>query len=376
LVALGSGGGGSARAAPPQPGPSGLGPAPHFRLAQWSDTLATWRFGNLNPRNSAYREGERVPFMFSIENAIPGTDYTFSIRYDCAHRGVNGYDFLSSYDLDRGVAPALHEDGPRSSIPDASLVVPDDPSIPFDDAEGDRAFKLWGGAFSSSAVGPSPSDLCRPVRGQKAQKMYDVALTAQAETVYLLWSGHLASGLDWGQGKGAGSVNGAPYHMKLDVPGRGVGERDRSIQIAGVVPPTPTPTATPLATPTPTATPLATPTPTATPLATSTPGPTPEVTPVATPTPVPTPEATPVPTATPPPTPTATPTATPAPTPTAGLEVTASPVPGAAAFPEGGAGRRSPASPEWMALVLIAGVVCLVGASVVSWHRWRGGIRR
>jgi hypothetical protein len=382
LLALGSGGGGPARAAPPQPGPTGSGPAPRFRLAQWSDTLATWRFGNLNPRNSAYREGERVPFMLSIENAVRGTNYTFSIRYDCAHRGVNGYDFLSSYDRDRGVAPALHEDGPGSSIPDASLAVPDDAGIPFDNAEGDRAFKLWGGSFSSSAVGPSPPDLCRPVRGQKAEKMYDVELTAQSDTIYLLWSGHLASGLDWGQGRGAGSINGAPYHMKLDVPGRGVGERDRSIQIAALVRPTPTPTATPVDTPTPAPTPTATPVATPTPVLTPTAVPTPTATP--TPSPAPTPTATPVATSTPGPTPTATPMATPTPapkttatpTPTAGLGIVGSPVPSAAAFPQGGAGLGSSGGARWVTVIVIVGALCLAGASVVSWHRWRRGIGR
>ncbi len=196
-LAFSSGGGGPFTEAPPQPTRVGSGPAPHYTLAQWADTLARWRFGNLNPQNSAYQEGEGVPFMLRIENAVPGTTYTFGIRYDCAHRSVNGYDFLSSYDRDRGVTPALHEAGPGTSVPDATLVVPDDPSIVFDDGEGDRRFKLWGGSFAN-ATGPSPDSLCLPERGQKAEKEYTVAFIALTETVYLLWSGHLASGLDWG----------------------------------------------------------------------------------------------------------------------------------------------------------------------------------
>jgi hypothetical protein len=161
-------------------------------------------------QNQAYHEGEGVPFMLRIENAVPGTTYTFGIHYDCAHPGGNGYDFLSSYDRDRGVRPALHEDGPGTSVPDAALAIPDDPSILFDDGEYDRAFKLWGGSFASSAAGPSPDSLCLAERGQKLEKMYTVALTAQTETVYLLWSGHLASDLDWEVGNEAGSITGAP----------------------------------------------------------------------------------------------------------------------------------------------------------------------
>ncbi|KKM03255.1 hypothetical protein LCGC14_1776250 [marine sediment metagenome] len=148
-LAFSSGGGGPFTEAPPQPAGSGSGPAPHYTLAQWADTLGFWRFGNLNPQNSTYQEGEGVPFMLRIENAVPGTTYTFGIRYDCVQRSVNGYDFLSSYDRDRGVTPALHEDGPGTSSWDAALVVPDDPSIIFDNNESDRKFKLWGGSFAS-----------------------------------------------------------------------------------------------------------------------------------------------------------------------------------------------------------------------------------
>jgi hypothetical protein len=371
FLALGSNGRGPATAAPPLDAPSRFGPAAHFTLAQWADTLATWRFGNLNPQNSAYHEGEGVPFMLRIENAVPGTTYVFGIRYDCAQRGANGYDFLSSYDRDRGVAPAVHEDGPGTPVPDAALAVPDDPSIGFDEGDDDRGFKLWGGSFAGSAVGPSPADLCLPDRGQKAEKMYTVAITAQVETVYLLWSGHLAAGLNWGEGKGAGSINGSPYHMKLDVPGKGVGERDRSIQIAAILPPVPSPTPTPVATATPT--PVATPTPTPVATATPTPVATPTPTPAATPTPTPTPAATPTPTpaATPTPTPAATATPTSAATPTAVLGTVAPPVPTAAdALPRAGAG--GPSGPVgWPALLVIGGLLCLAAVGVVSWHRWR-----
>jgi hypothetical protein len=170
--------------------------AVRYVLAHWADTPGTWRFSDLSVQDLSDHEGEHVAFMLRIENPVPGSTYTFGIRYDCAHSGGNGYDFLSTYDRDRGVAPALHEDGPGTAHPDAALPMPDYPITPFDDSEVDRSFELWGGSFVGSSAGPSPASLCLSEQGQKAEKVYTVALTAQAETVYLLWSGHLASPVD------------------------------------------------------------------------------------------------------------------------------------------------------------------------------------
>lgn len=184
--------------------------AVRYVLAHWADTPGTWRFSDLNLQDLSDHEGEHVAFMLRIENPVPGSTYTFGIRYDCAHSGGNGYDFLSTYDRDRGVAPALHEDGPGTAHPDAALPMPDYPITPFDDSEVDRSFELWGGSFASSAAGPSPDSLCLAERGQKAETVYTVALTAHAETVYLLWSGHVASRPDWGLENESGSISDTP----------------------------------------------------------------------------------------------------------------------------------------------------------------------
>lgn len=330
-------------------------PATQFRLFQWSDSNATWQFGNLNPQNSDYHEGEGVPFMLRIDNANPNSTYTFDIRYDCSHLGINGYDLLSRYDRDRGTAPALAEDAPGNTNFNAALPVPDDPSIPFDNGETDRNFKLWGGAFAGAARGPSPATLCEPDQGQKAEKLYTLSVTAAAPNVFLLWSGHLASALDWGQGQGAASINGAPYHMKLDVPGPGVGERDRSIMIeaaaaAATATPASTPTATPAAIASPTPSPPPSPTPkpaTPTPAATAGPGAT------ATPSAL-----------------GGGPTTTPAALATA-ASPTATPAPG---LPSGGAGYLDPGR-AWLWLVLVAVGLLLASppAAYFAWLCWRAG---
>ena len=339
LFVLDRDGGPPATAAPPPH------PATQLRLFQWSDSNATWRFGNLNPQNSDYHEGEGVPFLLRIDNADPDRTYTFDIRYDCSHLGINGYDFLSRYDRDRGIAPALAEDAPGNANFNAALPVPDDASIPFDNAESDRVFKLWGGTFGG-ASGPSPAGLCQPDHGQKAEKLYTLSLTATSPTVFLLWSGHLASAINWGEGKGASSINGSPYHMKLDVPGPGVGERDRSIQIEPA-PLAATPTPAP-----PAATPPATPGPTAAP----------------TPSPSPSPSPTPAP-ATATPAPTTGPGATPTPV---ILAITATPAP--SGLPAGGAGYLDPGRPSlWLILLAVAALLASPPAAVFAWQRWRAG---
>ena len=69
-----------------------------------------------------------MPFMFRVTGVEPGTQYTLAIRYDCVHRDINAYDFLASYDRDRGAAPALAPGGPGDATPDVTFAIPDDPA--------------------------------------------------------------------------------------------------------------------------------------------------------------------------------------------------------------------------------------------------------
>ncbi len=279
-----------------RPATAQAGSGTQWDLSQWSDVHSNWQHGDLNSNNSAYHEGESVPFMLRIDGAVPGTTYALTVRYDCKKGTINAYDFLTRYDRDRGTAPALDSEGPGNTTPDHTLSINDDPSITYDNAETNRVWKLWGGHFGPTNSGPSPSTICPP----SSEKVYQLDVVADEATVWLLWGGHLSSRLDWGLGLGAQSISGAPFHMKLDIPGTGVGSRDRNIQPGAILPP-PTPTPTPTPSPTPTPTPSPTPTPT--------PSPTP--TPTPSPTPTPTPSPTPTPTQTATPTRTATPTSTP-----------------------------------------------------------------
>ncbi len=163
----------------PETQPQGPNPAVEYILARWIDDLAAWRSVGLNPESPIDYEEEAAPLLLRIQNAVRGTRYTFNVRHDCAHRG--SYELLGSSDDGSGATPTLYEEGPSTSIPDAALTTPDD-----------GTFKLWGGSFASAAPEPSAVDLCLPDQDPKAEKDHAVALTARSETVYLLWSGHLA----------------------------------------------------------------------------------------------------------------------------------------------------------------------------------------
>lgn len=159
----------------------------HSRLAAWTEVPGEWRFGDLNGMNSDYFEGEAIPFLIRIENAEPGTTYSLAIRYDCAADGVAAFDFVASYDSFVGTELALAEEGPGRTVPDATVPIPDDFSIEFDDEDPvERLFQLWNGTFASQPSGPKPDSAC------SSEKLVSLDITAQAETVFLLWGGHLA----------------------------------------------------------------------------------------------------------------------------------------------------------------------------------------
>src|SRR5207247_2087056 len=55
------------------------------------------------------------------------------------------------------------------------------------------------------------------------------------------WSGHVAASADWGAGKGATSISGSPFHMRIlgvdQVAGQTGGNQDRSVSLNAIVSP-------------------------------------------------------------------------------------------------------------------------------------------
>src|SRR5205814_795628 len=56
-------------------------------------TPCSWQNGDLNGNNSAYAEGDVVPFRLAIEGLATGT-HTIHINYDFTAGGHEAYDFL------------------------------------------------------------------------------------------------------------------------------------------------------------------------------------------------------------------------------------------------------------------------------------------
>ena len=160
----------------PTPSPTPTSSAPLFRLAVFDE--GEWLFDAL-PQAAAYHDGEAIPLLLRIDNALPGAAYLLTIGYAC-----EGFNLLTAYDRDAGSEPALASAGPGSAIADSAVRIPDDPGTADDDGEA-GSLSLWGGSFIAigALLPPSP---CTD------QKSLSVSLLAAADTLFLIWAAQLS----------------------------------------------------------------------------------------------------------------------------------------------------------------------------------------
>jgi hypothetical protein len=177
----------------------------------WSRQNREWIEDSL-PSGAGYREGETVPALVRIDGATVGSSYEVSVRYQCSTGEGAGLDFLAS-PADADSAALLVDPAAGRERADSTILVPDDPSITFDNGLSGRFF-LWGGAFRQAVQGPFPSGNC------EAEKEFTLAIFAAKETFSLLWAPHLATAADWGEGRGAASAGG-PLTLEVAVAGFG-----------------------------------------------------------------------------------------------------------------------------------------------------------
>ncbi len=325
-------------AAAPAAAPQSASGSLTVNLDQCANDLSpcSWQNGDLNGNNSAYAEGDVVPFRLAIEGLSAG-QHSIHINYDFTAGGHEAYDFLATYNVSETVDLCASGGGAVSSMcpvlpaPDVQAFPSDPFAVPgannltvagAEAASGvSRNLTLFGGSIVSitPAAGPVHSGT---TTGNSSADLV-VTFNSTGSAVLLAWGGHLAASSYWmnsgGSPDGAGQVSGAPWHMRTqNLDGSGNKNQDRSIQPSALQAPTPTPTDTPTDTPTntPTNTPTDTPTNTPTNTPTDTPTNTPTDTPTNTPTNTPTDTPTNTPTNTPTDTPTNTPTDTPTNTPT------------------------------------------------------------
>lgn len=185
-------------------------PALPFRaqLRAWSNATSEWALTALDQGTSDYREGDLVPILLRIEETTPGDTYDLQIKYDCASGERHAFDFLAGIAID-DTDPLLAAPGPGRITPDSALIVPDDASLEIDDSTG-GTFLAWGATFSAASE-PQPQTACSD------EKSIAVSLIAQADTVMLIWAGHLASSADWGPDAGAASAG--PFRVEVLIDG-------------------------------------------------------------------------------------------------------------------------------------------------------------
>jgi hypothetical protein len=176
------------------------------RLFVWSRQQKQWLGADLTKDDPGYREGDAVPFMIRIDNAVASALYEVEVEYGCHTPDGAAFDYLSNpSDEDSAIQTTPPGPGRRE---DASIPIPDDSTISFD-ASG-RRFKSWGGSFHQAPEGPSPNAPCQ------TDKRISLSLMAQGGSIFLIWGGHLASKSDWGDNQGASSQRSAIY-MEVSV---------------------------------------------------------------------------------------------------------------------------------------------------------------
>lgn len=183
-----------------------------LRLLAWSRQQSRWVSTDLDSTAASYREGDSIPFLMRLDGAEAGKRYQVSVRYQCGTDKGAVFDFLSApQETDEGAV--LTAPGPERQRADSTIPVPDDPSITFDD--GQRPLQLWGATFQRAPEGPLPAGQCS---GFKEVRM-DVVVHDPA--AFLIWTGHLATAKDWGEGRGASSQD---TRMSMEVAVSGVAD--------------------------------------------------------------------------------------------------------------------------------------------------------
>lgn len=216
-----------------------------FQNGQPVGTGANWSNGSINGQNSAYNEGNSVPYRYFVTGVAAGSAHFFTLQMEYSKGGKSAFDYPTSFD--RSYAAGLRCSGVSTAVPadcgvggDLSRQFPDPQSgqsasgyLAFDPNVPDNQRLLTAYNVTSLTVGSYVLD--GPVGDQTLS--ISVQFTANnAGSVGLFWGGHLARANDW-NGSGASSISGAPFHMRgINLDNGGKTNQDRSIQPGAVLP--------------------------------------------------------------------------------------------------------------------------------------------
>jgi len=206
-----------------------------------------WQNGDLNGNNSAYGEGDVVPFRLAIEGLAAG-QHTIHLNYDFLTSGSEAYDFLATWNVTENPNKCADPSaGGASSHCPNSLGAADThafPGDPFSPAvspgltvNGAMAFSgvsrnltMYGGTVDSISVPAHAS-------GKGDMK---VTFTTSSDWAFFLWGAHIAQSAYWnesngGSANGASTISGAPWHMRTQqLDDSSNKNQDRSIQPSAI----------------------------------------------------------------------------------------------------------------------------------------------
>jgi hypothetical protein len=232
-----------------------------------------WVNGNLNGQNSQYREADGIPYRAAITGLVDGT-WTIRLQYDFTKGGIYAIDRLTRYNLTQNSDPCLSAPSGiacTAGAPAFHFTIPGEvgavgataPALPNGGAldiagtaanlqDADRRMTAWvqGGAATFVSAGQNAPIFddglvlqSGAATGDSAREFaFRVTLTGcpagganSGCSLILGWTGHVAAAKDWGPGRGASSIAGAPFHMRFvgvdQANGTSGGSQDRSVQL-------------------------------------------------------------------------------------------------------------------------------------------------
>jgi hypothetical protein len=237
--------------------------APAAKLSQFANLpTAAYQGGDLNGSNSAYSEGNSIPYRYLAANAQEGARIVLQINYQFqAVSGPdvnNAFDFLTTDDASQPLTSAMRFGPDNSTKPsgfglsscsNSQLVaIPDDPSITLD--TGTRNFRICSNftltVVSVTFLGASGNDKIIELKLDMGNDGDPTPNEKNADFA-IFFGGHLARDQDWpGAENGAGDISGAPFHMRIegfhdennngvkDGGEKSIGAEDRSVQTSAI----------------------------------------------------------------------------------------------------------------------------------------------
>ena len=251
----------------------------NISLAHFTDPCGTaptnqhpsWANGDVNVNNSQYREGDGLPYRNALTGITNGI-WVVRVDYDFTQAGVFAVDRLTRFDLTQASNPCLSTNQVTCTVSagffefdmPSEVAAPsaDQPALPNSGdldiagtaanlAAADKKMRVWvtggTGVFVSAGQNTGINDNFVKQNGlasgnsdrEFAFKFTLSGCPANGCNVMMGWTGHIASAVDWGPGKGAASISGAPFHMRIkgvdQAQGTSGGNQDRSVQLGAIV---------------------------------------------------------------------------------------------------------------------------------------------